>query len=96
VFLGWRPRRTDFVEIDVHSNSSFAPILRVGFFPPLGQELSLIINDARRLVDPMEIGDLVPFKFHVNHRILLLQVTYNILSGPSTNASRVIGRGRRP
>ncbi|KIM85199.1 hypothetical protein PILCRDRAFT_817197 [Piloderma croceum F 1598] len=32
------------------------------------KKLSLIINDARRLVDPMEIGDLVPFKFHDRQR----------------------------
>lgn len=29
------------------------------------KKLSLTINDARRLVDPMEIGDLVPFRFQV-------------------------------
>jgi vacuolar protein sorting-associated protein 13A/C len=30
------------------------------------KKLSLTINGVRRLVDPMEIGDLVPFKFQVN------------------------------
>jgi vacuolar protein sorting-associated protein 13A/C len=31
------------------------------------KKLSLSINGARRLVDPMEIGDLVPFKFRVSN-----------------------------
>jgi vacuolar protein sorting-associated protein 13A/C len=58
---------SDFVEIDIHFNSSFTDRLRVGFSRRRDKKLSLTINDARRLVDPMEIGNLVPFKFNVNH-----------------------------
>jgi vacuolar protein sorting-associated protein 13A/C len=38
------------------------------------KKLSLTINGARRLVNPMEIGDLIPFKFHVGHSIFFVQL----------------------
>lgn len=61
------------------------------------KKLSLTINGARRFVDPMEIGDLVPFKFHVNRSISFLITTHVIMAGSSTNTSRFIGRScRRP
>lgn len=56
----------------------------------------LMINDARRVVDIMEIGVLVPFKFQVspNGTSFWFFLTNN--PGSTTSTRRIAGRPGRP
>lgn len=55
------------------------------------KKLVLMIQDARRVVDIMEIGALVPFKFHVGMSFPFFGAILEGFSGSESYSRRVIG-----
>lgn len=58
------------------------------------KKIMLTINDSRRIVDIMEIGVLVPFKFHVTNSPEV-QVLANVSLGPPKDPSCFLGCSSR-
>lgn len=57
-----------------------------------GKKIVLAVNDARRPVDIMEIGDLMPFKFSVRHLMPSFYSQADFMTGSTRRTNGLVGR----